>query len=268
MEADKLQTYTRLQPYVLAVQMVPGVEDNWIAVDPDGRILSRASTLESVRTGAPQASDYAPVLDLPGLEDKPLKMGDYVINDGDGVYWVMAKDAFEELFAEGEQEEKVGKGDDSKAVKELRQIDELLGHYDGAGTNLERIEAMSEDLHRTRQKLKSAEAAEPIVVVEKPLADDLGDAGIQAMIEETIANMRAAGATFSRVTISDDKTKILFEGWATQPDEQGETRWARSQSSAAKTDPLDHDGDGKKGGAKKLAAGKKPATGSKATDKA
>ena len=131
MKRNLLLNYTRIQPSVLALQLLPGVEDNWIAVDANGNELSRASTIEAVQRAVPDAADYQPVLDLPGLQGKALHMGDYVIDDGDGVFWIMPKEQFEELFAEGEGEEiKVGKARPEKAeyngeklgIAELLQI--------------------------------------------------------------------------------------------------------------------------------------------------
>jgi hypothetical protein len=83
---------------VYAAQLVPGMEDDWVATSATGEVLSVASTEQSVRTAAPGAAAYAPMLRLPGLDGKPLLFGSYVVRMPDGNFTVLTRGVFEEIY--------------------------------------------------------------------------------------------------------------------------------------------------------------------------
>ena len=224
MKTDLLHPYTRLKPSVLAVQLLPGVEDNWIAHGPNGEELSRAATIEGVQRAVPDATGYAPILDLPGLEGKALTMGDYVINDGDGTYWTMPKANFEELFVAGEPEDggKKAKPDtvehNGKQLTAAELLEMLLAAEGTIEKNAEAFKEMEAKLTaRTENPLSSAGTAETRPETEQP--EGTGE------------------AENSSASTSTDGEQLYPDGQSTTP--------------PPATDPLDHDGNGKKGGTKK-----------------
>jgi hypothetical protein len=98
MKPNDFKAYNARGP-VHAVQLTPGDEDDWIAADDTGRVLSTAAGEAAVRKAAPDAALYAPMLRLPGLDGKPLVFGSYVVRQPDGNFTSISRGVFEELYA-------------------------------------------------------------------------------------------------------------------------------------------------------------------------
>ena len=262
------KTYTRTSPSVLALQVMPGIEDNWVAFDTTGREVSRASTIEAVQHAAPGA-DYSPVLDLPGLEGKPLTMGDYVIDDGDGVYYVMPKDQFEDLFVEGGEAPKGRKNSakhedetfeyDGRQLSPAELLQELKARDDQRDAdNKARVEAEEKQARIKEGQAEPTEltpgyhpeiepSQEPVYVVEQNVDDLPEGTDAQAWAKEASKAANALGGTSMRVTLSDDGKKILLESWLEKPEDMGHIRWGQptnpTSASAGDNPEKEHEHD-------------------------
>lgn len=286
----ELKTYSRLKPSVLAIQITPGVEDNWIATDVNGRELSRASTIAAVQQAAPGAADYSPVLDLPGLQGQVLHMGDYVINDGDGVFFTMPKDTFEELFGEGEGKElKVvgGKNAEKTYAYGPDQLtgDQIYAHLNERDEEVIQLSAYRDELLKIAEQV--GEEADPFAAWEtialwkqdlpnsqKTNTDGSSSDGSSSTASEASTagdKENPTSASTSDPATGQSQASVMGEANSGQqgsaqsgsnssaPSELTSGQKASEPSTSANgqsttdpkpKDPLDHDENGKKGGSK------------------
>lgn len=269
MKTDLLHPYKRLSPKVLAVKLEPGLEDNWIAVDEQGRELSRGSTEQAVRQAVPHA-DYHPVVEFPGLEDRGLSFGDYIINDGDGTYWIMTEADFEKAYVEtdaldddaDDKGEKKGKAasENTKAadmlIKVVGRMDDFIGRLRDAG--------QADAANRIGQVLRGEVEPKDVDIAPfvQPPATPSGETA-----STTGSTSGETPSTLPNTEGSSSANGLQEQEQAKAKAELAEQAKAEQAKAEQTKDPLDHDANGKKGGAKKPATAKKTTT-AKAAPKA